>query len=68
MNDVPVNPWKTTRAIALLCAVIHHGLSNFASESVPARWNTTLQTADKFDLWLNGQPTDRNGRGNGGRS
>lgn len=43
------------RVIALTLAVIHHGLSNFASATVPPGWMTVLDTADKFRDWLDGK-------------
>jgi hypothetical protein len=42
------------RVIALALAVVHHGLSNFAANTVPAGWSTVLDTAKKFRDYLNG--------------
>ena len=39
----------TVKGLSLALAVIHHGLSCFAEGSIPARTNTVLDTAKKFE-------------------
>jgi hypothetical protein len=39
----------TVKGLSLALAVIHHGLSCFAEGSIPARTNTVLDTATKFE-------------------
>jgi hypothetical protein len=50
------------RVIALALAVVHHGLSNFASDTVPAGWGTVIETARRFRDYINGND---NPQGNG---
>ena len=45
----------TTKGLALALAVIHHGLSCFAEGSIPARTNTVLDTAKKFEEHITAQ-------------
>ena len=48
------------RELALMMAVIHHGLGNFAQRSIPARPNTVIETAKEFEQYIR---TGRNGTG-----
>lgn len=43
---------EATRRIALIAAVLHHGLSNLSHNSVPCRVETLTTTADAFVEWL----------------
>jgi hypothetical protein len=47
-----LNQVKVQRVVALALAVVHHGFSNFAEGSVPAGWQTTLTTADRFHHYI----------------
>lgn len=44
-----------TRTIALFLAILHHGMSNLATKSVPAGWQTVIGTSDKFKEYLEGR-------------
>lgn len=44
-----------TRQLALILAVLSHGLSNFAEGSVPAGWRTILQTSEHYRSYLSGK-------------
>jgi hypothetical protein len=48
-----LNAVKVQRVVALTLAVVHHGFSNFAEGSVPAGWQTTLTTAERFRNYIN---------------
>lgn len=52
--ELPVAPdhWNTPRAVALIAAVVHHGLSNLADHSIPPRADTVIDTAAKFEAFL----------------
>jgi hypothetical protein len=45
----------TSRGLALALAVIHHGLACFAENSVPARVETVVITANTFERYISGQ-------------
>jgi hypothetical protein len=47
------NPWVDERAVALFAAVIHHGLSNTSPKSIPAGADKVIETARKFEHYLN---------------
>ena len=49
---------QDVKALALTLAVLHHGLANFAEKSIPARSETVMETAQKFEAWLLGKPTN----------
>lgn len=54
------------RTVALALAVLHHGLSCLAANSIPAGSRTVMATADDFYQHLNSVPSpssDRAGEG-----
>lgn len=52
-----INHWLERRAVALSLAVLHHGLSCLASNSIPAGNKTVMATADDFYHHLNSIPS-----------
>jgi hypothetical protein len=42
----------TRRGLALTLSVLYHGLSCLADTSVPAKSGTVIDTAKKFELYL----------------
>ncbi len=40
------------RRLALICASLHHGLSNLSSKAVPPKTETVLITARRFERYL----------------
>lgn len=58
----PSEPLRDRRVIALALAVFHHGLSNFASNTVPAGWGTVIETANRFRDYMNGNDRPQSGR------
>lgn len=42
----------TYRGLALVMAVIHHGLSNISPQSIPASVPKVLETARSFDKYI----------------
>lgn len=53
-TSIPMDE-QTIRALALTLAVLHHGLANFAEKSIPAKSDTVMETAKKFEDWLLGK-------------
>lgn len=46
------NPWNTEATVALFMAVLYHGLSSLAAKAVPARTDTVVATAERFQRHL----------------
>lgn len=42
------------RLWALLCSVFHYGMGNLSASSKPARTDTVITTAKKFEGYLDG--------------
>jgi hypothetical protein len=53
---------KSDRIVALFAAVLHHGMSNLAPDSVPPHSETVLETANNMYEWINGNHTNHHRR------
>jgi hypothetical protein len=61
MSDNVLGSVGTARGLSLALAVIHHGLSCFAHDSIPAKTSTVIVTAQTFERYILGSGSQISG-------
>lgn len=55
MDNNTLGALGTVKGLSLTLAVLHHGLSCLAQDSIPAKIGTVIQTAKLFEEQITGQ-------------